>query len=72
MRDMGVSDLRAIRGRLLSFVSEPAGPGDRDSYRYIEDGIVVVRDGRIERWGRLRSWRRRCRPVLRWTTIPMD
>jgi guanine deaminase len=44
---MEVSDLRAIRGRLLSFVSEPAGPGDRDSYRYIEDGIVVVRDGRI-------------------------
>ena len=47
MRDMGVSDLRAIRGRLLSFVSEPAGPGDRDSYRYIDDGIVVVRDGRV-------------------------
>jgi len=36
---------------LLSFVSEPAGPGDRDSYLYIEDGIVVVRDGRIEAVG---------------------
>ena len=47
MRDMEGSDLRAIRGRLLSFVAEPAGPGDRDSYRYIEDGIVVVRDGRV-------------------------
>jgi guanine deaminase len=47
MRDMEGSDLKAIRGRLLSFVAEPAGPGDRDSYRYIEDGIVVVRDGRI-------------------------
>jgi guanine deaminase len=45
------SDVKAIRGRLLSFVSEPAGPGDRSSYRYIEDGIVVVRDGRIEAVG---------------------
>ena len=31
MRDMDVSDLKAIRGRLLSFVSEPAGPGDREA-----------------------------------------
>jgi guanine deaminase len=45
------SDVKAIRGRLLSFVSEPAGPGDRSSYSYIEDGIVVVRDGRIEEVG---------------------
>jgi guanine deaminase len=51
MRDMVGSDLKAIRGRLLSFVSEPAGPGDTDSYSYIEDGIVVVRDGRIEAVG---------------------
>jgi guanine deaminase len=39
--------IRAIRGRLLSFVAEPAGPGDTSSYRLIEDGLVVVRDGRI-------------------------
>ena len=45
------SDVKAIRGRLLSFVSEPAGPGDRSSYSYIDDGIVVVRDGRIEAAG---------------------
>jgi guanine deaminase len=51
MRDMVGSDVTAIRGRLLSFVSEPAGPGDRSSYSYIEDGIVVVRDGRIEAVG---------------------
>src|SRR3954447_18189692 len=47
MRDVEGSDLKAIRGRLLSFVAEPAGPGDRDSYRYIEDGIIVVHDGRV-------------------------
>ncbi|WP_207458916.1 guanine deaminase [Azospirillum sp. SYSU D00513] len=38
---------RAIRGRLLTFLREPAGPGDRDSYRYIADGVVHVADGRI-------------------------
>jgi len=43
--------LRAIRGRLLTFLRAPRGAGDAQSYRYIDDGIVVVRDGRIERVG---------------------
>ena len=38
---LGSRAVKAIRGRLLSFVSEPAGPRDRSSYSYIEDGIVV-------------------------------
>src|SRR5271156_5510142 len=42
---------RAIRGRLLTFVLGPAGAGDAQSYRYIEDGIVLVKDGRIEQVG---------------------
>ncbi len=37
----------AVRGRLLTFPREPAGRGDAQSYRYIEDGIVLVEDGRI-------------------------
>ena len=37
----------AVRGRLLTFLREPAGRGDGGSYRYIEDGIVLVEDGRI-------------------------
>jgi guanine deaminase len=37
----------AVRGRLLTFLREPAGRGDAQSYRYIEDGIVLVEDGRI-------------------------
>src|ERR1700676_5510420 len=37
----------AVRGRLLTFLREPAGRGDTQSYRYIEDGIVLVEDGRI-------------------------
>lgn len=36
-----------IRGRVLSFVRRPAGPGDAGSYRYRTDGIVVVEAGRI-------------------------
>ena len=42
---------RAIRGRLLSFVRAPRGAGDAQSYRYIDDGIIVVKDGRIEAVG---------------------
>jgi len=42
---------RGIRGRLLSFLREPRGAGDSESYRYIDDGLVVVSDGRIEAAG---------------------
>lgn len=37
-----------LRGRVLTFLEEPRGLGDGASYRYIEDGAVVVGpDGRI-------------------------
>lgn len=42
---------RAVRGRLLSFLRAPTGPGDTASYRYIEDGVIVVKDGRIDSVG---------------------
>jgi len=42
---------RGIRGRLLSFLREPRGAGDSESYRYVNDGLVVVKDGRIEAAG---------------------
>jgi guanine deaminase len=42
---------RAIRGRLLSFLDDPATAGDAASHRVIEDGVVAVADGRIERVG---------------------
>jgi guanine deaminase len=32
---------------LLTFLREPAGQGDSGSCRYVEDGIVLVEDGRI-------------------------
>ena len=42
---------RAIRGRLLSFRDDPTAVGDAASHRYIEDGIVVLANGRIESVG---------------------
>jgi guanine deaminase len=39
--------VRAIRGRLLTFLREPQGAGDAQSYNYLHDGVVLVRDGRI-------------------------
>jgi guanine deaminase len=38
---------RAVRGRLLTFLRAPERAGDGQSYRYIEDGLVVIKDGRI-------------------------
>jgi len=43
--------LRAIRGRLLSFLHAPSGAGDAASYRYVDDGLVLVKDGRVEAIG---------------------
>ena len=37
----------AVRGRLLTFLRTPSGAGDTQSYRYIDDGVVLVKDGRI-------------------------
>ena len=38
---------RLIRGRVLTFVAEPQGIDDTASYRYHEDGAVLVRDGKV-------------------------
>jgi guanine deaminase len=36
-----------LRGRVLSFVAEPQGRDDHAAYRYIDDGAVVIGDGKI-------------------------
>ena len=43
--------MRAIRGRLLTFLRAPTGAGDAQSYRSIDDGIILVKDGKIEAVG---------------------
>lgn len=45
---------RALRGRLLTFTDDPATAGAR-SCRYIEDGLVLVGDGRILAVGEARD-----------------
>ncbi|MGM4985298.1 MULTISPECIES: guanine deaminase [Rhizobium] len=40
-----------IRGRVLTFVAEPQGIDDTASYRYLEDGAVFVRNGKIVETG---------------------
>eukprot|EP00697_Spironema_sp_BW2_P016680 gnl/Spiro4/8064_TR4242_c0_g1_i1.p3 gnl/Spiro4/8064_TR4242_c0_g1~~gnl/Spiro4/8064_TR4242_c0_g1_i1.p3 ORF type:complete len:138 (+),score=37.42 gnl/Spiro4/8064_TR4242_c0_g1_i1:250-663(+) len=42
---------RLIRGRVLTFVSEPQGIDDTASYRYFEDGAVFLRGGKIVETG---------------------
>ncbi|MEO7223570.1 MAG: guanine deaminase [Devosia sp.] len=44
---MDASDVRVLRGRVLSFTDEPQAIDDAKSYRYIEDGAVVVGGGKI-------------------------
>jgi len=48
---MADASLRAIRGRLLTFVRAPTDAGDSQSYRYIEDGVILVQDSRIIHFG---------------------
>jgi guanine deaminase len=36
-----------IRGRVLTFINEPQGIDDTASYRYVEDGAVLVRNGKV-------------------------
>lgn len=38
---------RLLRGRLLSFLRQPEDLGDQGSYRYVEDGGLLLRDGVI-------------------------
>ena len=44
---MDATEVKVLRGRVLSFVDEPASIDDAKSYRYIEDGAVVVGGGKI-------------------------
>ncbi|WP_428687685.1 guanine deaminase [Roseibium sp.] len=45
------SDRLLLRGRLLSFKSEPRSPDDTTSFDYIEDGALLIEDGMILKRG---------------------
>jgi guanine deaminase len=42
---------KALRGQLLSFVDDPSVVGTEASHRYLEDGLLLVEDGRIAALG---------------------
>ncbi|WP_439273033.1 guanine deaminase [Pseudochrobactrum sp. HB0163] len=48
---MAQASQHLIRGRVLSFISEPQDSGDSRSYDYYEDGAVLVEGGLIKAMG---------------------
>jgi guanine deaminase len=46
---MTAANTRALRGRLLEFLDDPAAVGVAASHRYHHDGLLVIEDGRIAR-----------------------
>jgi guanine deaminase len=42
---------KLLRGRVLSFRAEPQTPDDTQSFDYIEDGALIISDGKIEAVG---------------------
>jgi len=40
-----------LRGRLLTFKSAPTGPQDTEAYAYLEDGALLLKDGKIAAQG---------------------
>jgi guanine deaminase len=45
------ANARAIRGRLLGFIDDPAEVGEASSYQHFSDGLILIEDGRIARVG---------------------
>lgn len=45
------SKAKAIRGAFLDFVGDPFYGNERDSVRYLEDGLLVLKNGSIEAFG---------------------
>ena len=42
---------KILRGRILNFSAEPQDETDTDAYEYVEDGAIVVVDGKIQAVG---------------------
>ena len=47
----GCPEVRAVRGSLVWFVTDPFLTSSEEALEFIEDGLLVVRDGRIEAAG---------------------
>ena len=62
---MGSHSAQAIRGSFLDFVADPFYESDRDSVRYIPDGLLIVKDGTIAELGVYKDLREK------YTAIPL-
>ena len=62
---MGSHSAQAIRGSFLDFVADPFYESDRDSVRYIPDGLLIVKDGAIAELGVYKDLREK------YTAIPL-
>ena len=43
--------LKVYRGELLHFLADPAKVGEQASYQYLEDGVLIIKDGLVEQVG---------------------
>lgn len=55
MAPAGTDGRRAVRGRLLTFVDDPAVVGAEASHRHLPDGLVVMAGGVVEAVGEARD-----------------
>ncbi|GAA5143982.1 guanine deaminase [Thalassotalea piscium] len=49
---IGETMLKVFRGELLHFLAEPAKVSLQDSYQYIEDGLLIIKDGLVAEVGK--------------------
>ena len=47
--------LKVYRGELLHFLADPANVALQDSYQYIEDGLLIIKDGLVEQVGEAKA-----------------
>jgi guanine deaminase len=47
--------MKALRGQLLTFRDDPQTAGGAASHRHVEDGVVLIEDGRIKALGEARD-----------------
>jgi guanine deaminase len=44
-------ELKIYRAEILHFLDDPTAVGEADSYEYFPDGLLIVKDGRVEKVG---------------------
>jgi guanine deaminase len=45
------NNIKAFRGELLHFLADPSKVNEEDSYQYFKDGLLITKDGLVEKVG---------------------